>query len=73
MGELVPSSFLNLIARIETRKLEMLCKKQPPIMRKEEFHAMVKENARQCKKDIEDPLDVRDATVFLRERGMGQF
>ena len=69
MGELIPTSFFSLIDRIERRKLEMLSQKQSPIMCKEEFHAMVKENARLCKKDIEDPLDVRDATVFLRERG----
>lgn len=70
MGELIPSSFFGLIGRIEKRKMEMRNKNQPPIIRKEEFLAMVKENAQLCKRDILDPHDVRDATVFLRERGM---
>ena len=70
MGERIPSSFISLIDRIEERKKEMREKKQLPIMRKEEFDAMVKENSLQCRRDIQETMDVRDATVFLRERGM---
>lgn len=72
MGEPIPLSFFSLIDRIEKRRVEMRSKKQPPIIRKEEFHAMVKENSLLCKNDIEDLHDVRDATVFLRERGMAR-
>ena len=69
MGELIPCSFFSLIERLEKRKMEMLNKKQPPIIRREEFKAMVEENSRLIKKDIEDTYDMTDATVFLRERG----
>lgn len=69
MGELIPCSFITLIDRIEKRKKEILEMKQLPIIRKEEFDAMVKENSLHCKKDIQESMDVRDATVFLRERG----
>ncbi len=70
MGELVPSSFISLLDRIEKRKREIQGMKQLPIIRKEEFDAMVKENSLHCKRDIQESMDVRDATVFLRERGM---
>ena len=70
MGELVPSSFISLLDRVEKRKREIQGMKQLPIIRKEEFDAMVKENSSHCKRDIQESMDVRDATVFLRERGM---
>ena len=70
MGELIPTSFVSLIQRIEKRKAEMQETKQLPIINKEEFDAIVKENSLQCRKDIQERMDVHDATVFLRERGM---
>ena len=70
MGELIPSSFISLIERIEKKKAEMKQKKELPIIRKEEFDAMVKENSLQSPRDIQEQMDVRDATVFLRERGI---
>jgi hypothetical protein len=70
MGELIPSSFISLIYRIEKRRTEMQEKHQLPIIRKEEFDAMVKENSLHCRRDIQELMDVRDATVFLRERGI---
>ena len=70
MGELIPSSFISLIHRIEKRKAEIQAKHQLPIIRKEEFDAMVRENSLLCRRDIQDPMDVRDATIFLRERGI---
>jgi hypothetical protein len=70
MGERIPSSFISLIDRIEKRKREMHEAKQLPIIRREEFDAMVKENSLQCRRDIQESMDVRDATIFLRERGI---
>ena len=70
MGELIPSSFISLIDRIEKRRTEIQEKHQLPIIRKEEFDAMVKENSLHCRRDIQELMDVRDATVFLRERGI---
>ena len=69
MGEPIPNSFVSLIQRIEGRKAEMLEKKQLPIINKEEFDAIVKENSLHCRRDIQERMDVHDATVFLRERG----
>jgi hypothetical protein len=70
MGELIPSSFISLIDRIEKRRTEIQEKHQLPIIRKEEFDAMVKENSLHCRRDIQELMDVRDATIFLRERGI---
>lgn len=70
MGERIPTSFISLIHRIERLKREKEKKDELPIIRKEEFHALVLENSQQNKGDIYEMRDVRDATVFLRERGI---
>lgn len=70
MGELIPSSFISLIDCIEKRKTEIKQQNELPIIRKEEFDAMVKENSLNSRRDIQEPMDVMDATIFLRERGM---
>ncbi len=69
MGEKIPSSYLSLARMIAKHQFEMQEQNKIPILRKSQFEALVKENAKKNPRDIFDPDDVDNATRFLHDIG----
>eukprot|EP00794_Sanderia_malayensis_P020289 gene20289-22275_t len=70
MGEKIPSSYLSLAKILAKYQSELQEQNKIPIIRKQEFEALIAENAKKNTRDIFDPEDIDIATKFLHDVGM---